>query len=244
MESQLGRGSFNISSRGQMIRQFNPDFGNYIYGQFNISSVPEAAISLDTLDFGIVDLNNEQELTFEIFPKSNKPLTVKNLNIVFAAKWGFRIIETVPSLLSGDVVLQPGEKMLVKVGFKPTSAGISSTNLNISTNDFYSSEKQLRLVGFGKDPNSVVEINDDYELNIKHNNDLLQIEVLTSASIGNTSLSIYDAMGNVVEIIHNESSANYYNTIDYNSSKLASGTYFVVMQSGNKMLSKPFIVVR
>jgi len=244
MESQLGRGSFNISSRGQMMRQFNPDFGNYLYGQFNVSSVPEAAISFDTLDFGIVDLNNEKEMTFEIFPRSNKPLTVKNMNIVFAAKWGFRIIESIPSLNNGDVVIQPGEKMLVKIGYKPTSAGTASTNLNISTNDFYSTEKQLRLVGLGKDPNSIFEVNNDYDLNIKHNNNILHIEVLTSASIGNTLLSIYDTMGNIVDNIYSEASANYYNTIDYNTSMLASGTYFVVMKSGNKMLSKPFIVAR
>lgn len=245
---QVGTGSLNISSRGLTLKNYPTNFGNYIYQQFKVGQVIEASYSTDTVRFAQTDVDIEVESSFEISPKNNKALTINSLNMFLGASYGFRIISSVPELTEGNTVtLQPGEKMVVTVGFKPKKSGNAATNLSIGTNDYYNPDRSIRLVGFATDPDGVEEeIAAKPTLRVRYNESsmIVNIAIETKSNFQNSTIKVYDSMGNLVESIYNNQSFNGADEFEYNADRLSSGVYHFVLTNGNISISKALAIAK
>lgn len=246
---QLGYGSFNITSKGVKVMDYNPNFGNSIYQQFKVGPVPSVKISSDTLNFGTVDIKDaEKRMEVEISPNTNTDLIIKSMNLILGTKWGFRIIESNPELTSTKpVVLRPGEKMTISIGFDPTREGVNATNLILETNDFYNTEKKVRLTGNAEGEVSVDEQKFEApELDLKYNSssNMLKIGFLTHSNISSTKIEIFSSIGSFVANVYNGSSFNGSSEIEFDCSALSSGTYHVVLTNGETRTSKSLVIVK
>jgi len=58
------------------------------------------------------------------------------------------------------------------------------------------------------------------------------------------TLKIYDVMGNEVAVLLNEEKQAGSHSIDFDASRLASGTYFYKLQAGNNIETKKMILLK
>ncbi len=248
MVQQLGTGAFNISSRGNTIATYNPDFGNYIYQQFRVGPVPEIAYSKDTVFFGTTLLGVETTQTLEISSKNNRDVTIYNANIFLGSSYGYRIISTSPELSANNpVTLKAGEKMTVTIGFNPKNEATTGANLTFETNDFYSTNHSVRLIGIGDDPNGVNEMptaTAAIDVTYNANMQTARIRLNTNATAGKTQVKVFDSMGNLIGIIYDQETMNGYDEFEYSTQALTSGAYYFVLQNGDKYVTKSFVIAK
>ncbi|MBM2813378.1 MAG: hypothetical protein HW421_140 [Ignavibacteria bacterium] len=248
--TNYGKGWIKFSSYYSDIKTFNPDFGREIYHQFRVGPKPMLVATKDTLNFGDVNIGLQKELNFDITPGNKQPLIISNVNIILGANSGLTFT-TNPSIDALPVILSEGQKMTVTVTFKPTKAGAVVKSLAINSNDARYSTKAIRLLGKGIDPNSVDERIEDalsLSLSIGTNPIIENTEVTFSAGLGNApvnaKLSLFNSLGQELEIIYEGITGPFYNKILYEPANIGSGIYFLVLKSQNKVVTVPIIILK
>lgn len=245
---ELGTGSLGISSLNSSLTSFAPDFGYDINHYFRVGPVIQASLSKDTLKFDSLEVNQKQTMSFEITPLNRLPLTLSGMSINLGSKTGFSIVSTEPEI-TYPYTIKEGEKVKVNVEFQAVKSGIATTTLILNTNDYYESQRKIRLVGFGKGGNSVDEdmVLSPSSINIqgKPESGAMRIEFSNGMNYSNhTSLKLFNSVGQEIAVLF-DSNVDYSNQyIDYNTNMLNSGAYYLVLSSDNKTITKPFVINR
>jgi hypothetical protein len=249
VRDQLGSGSLNFSDYSKT-KILNPDFGGLIYQQFRADIKPRALSSIDTLYYDTVLVNQTKDLNFEVTPSNDKGITIQSINVNLGSKRGFTLISTNPDVTKGAVNLKQGEKLSGTIRFNPTKSGISSTNTFISTNDYHNQTLTIRLVGIGFDPNS--DVTETYShsnltLNAYPNPFSNELNIEFSSGVKssvNTKISLVNEYGSEVAIVFIGAAEPNIKAIQFNSSELSQGVYYLLMQSGYYTESLPLILIK
>ncbi len=239
--------NFLYEPNGQVIKNFNGDFGLEIFHHFRVAEKPTILTSEDTLNFGNVIVGDSSLISLNIYPANSKGLEVSNLSIVFGTQRGYSVVSTEPQLDSIPVQLDSGMKMTITIKFKPPKTGNMITSLNIYNNDDINSLKQIKLIGTGLDANGVKEFDsENLYLNVNKNPVSNHAEIKYGTgnfATTNTKLILYNSLGQLVRIVHS-GLTDIDNSCDLNVSDLSIGVYYLVFSSGKSSITKPVIVVK
>ena len=241
-----GAGYVNFINRGKTI-PFSGEFGTEIFHQFRVAPKPGILVSTDSLKFGNVKVNESKLLSFDIYPVNGKGIEISRIQIIFGNNKGYYLASTDPPLGDTPVQIDSGSKMTVTVEFKPPKVGALITSLNIMNNDEINLQYTVKLTGFGTDPNSV-EDNEDNNLIL----DISQNPISTNAEIkfGNDDytsskvrLVLYNSIGQIIKVLYDGMLDNVHN-LNLSADGIESGIYYLTLMMDGKAITKPVVVVK
>jgi hypothetical protein len=122
--------------------------GPFSYGDIELASitaVPDIAIEPITWDFGSVLIGSSVDKVFVVRNDGSADLHVASTDLSGNDHMHFNILS------EGSFTVEPGATHDVVIAFKPTSSGLKSTILVISSNDPDEKEVQIELSGTGAD---------------------------------------------------------------------------------------------
>ncbi|MGA2297116.1 MAG: T9SS type A sorting domain-containing protein [FCB group bacterium] len=208
------------------------------------AKVGAAKIDVSDYNFGDVPLYVSEKNTIHIQNTGSDSLIITGFKITqITGSYNFNF-EISPITLQSPLVLVPGQKYDFKVDFIPID-----TVQYIDTMFFYSNSEKTNnpdsiavLNGRGVNPNDIKDnnlIENDFTLFPNPVEDNLTIQYNTLSE--NISLKIFNVYGNLVDEIKSGSNNQ---KINHNTSRLANGLYFVQLNTGKKIITKTFVVLR
>ncbi len=192
---------------------------------------PELNLSVQALDFGQVDLNNENSLSFDIENTGNADLEISMMEIKDDPENVFHI-ESDP----GTFTLAPGEKNNLTINFTPSEEKNYSASLSIQSNAG-DEPYELPLSGEGMMISSVDDNSggqDNFRIKLTPNPAWNQARVeieYEGFSTLSTAVEIYDMQGNKVIDAGHKQIISGNNIIDLNLNNLTAGKYIVILKN-------------
>jgi sugar lactone lactonase YvrE len=129
----------------------------------------------------------------------------------------------------------------------PRDAAFSSDGNTLYIADFYSyTIKAFELIETAVEDEKIVEVPDEFGLFQNYPNPFNPTTSIkfTIAKEGLTTLKVYDMLGRVVATLVNEQLSMGVHTVDFDASRLASGTYIYEMISGDHKLTKKMTLTK
>lgn len=236
----LTRGNLSLFSRDKALRNFGYDFGKSIVHSFLVDDVPQANFtnaSSDTISFGEVEIGNGfKTFSLSITPQNDKGLVIEDAVIVFGNTRKFEFVEDREELFAEAIELAAGETYELEIYFEPLSEGELAANLRVQTNDFYDPQKIFRLTGIGVTDVSVEDNNSNSQDFMVVSNPVKNSFKLinNSKEITNFDIKLVDLNGVVLMNLYSGSS---FTEKEFDVSNIATGVYFVKIESLNKVSS-------
>jgi len=133
--------------------------------------------------------------------------------------------------------------MTVTVTFNPKKTGLMARSLVFASNDAQNSSKSIKLLGYGTDQSSVGD-NPDITLSLNMtvgtNPVIDNAEITFLAGKGstpvNSRISLSNSLGQEVKVLFDGIAYPFYNKINFSAANIASGIYYLVLTSENKIV--------
>lgn len=248
LRDQLGTGSLQFTSKGLILKTFEPDFGNRQWIQFTAGSKPTIASDVDTLRFPTIKPNEAVEEEAFFFAANDKPITVDGVT-VFNLKNHFTLVSATPDPRVAPVTLQPGDSMRVVVRFSREDEGNSAGFLRVTSNDIRQPTKQVRLLGAASltsdvfDERSLQQI----EVGVVPNPATLDADVVVvtpDALAGEVvTVTVRDLFGRSIAVLFTGTLAAGEQRFTLPTA-IAAGRYAVALEHDGALVTSPFTVVR
>ena len=250
VRQSLGTGSVRFALGSGNLKVFNPDFGNEIYHQFRVGAVPLLSVSSDTLGFGKVEVGSSSQQVFEIRPSNSAGLEVRQL-LLLSGGSSFKLDSIVPGLQDGPVTLEEGDVLRAYFTFTPADTKDYSGRLVLQTNDFRGGTASLFLAGTGDVPVGVAATLQQsaapLALSVHPSSVRDQATITVGLHTGRTeqvSLKLVNVTGQTLQTLLSEPVPSGDHRVLLDTDGLASGTYYLVLQSETGMIAEEVKVVR
>lgn len=251
VRSQLGTGSLRITSGSGVLKQFNPDFGSEVYYQFRVGDLPTMVKSEDTLKFGRVAPGKEAVRTLTLSPANDQGLRINSV-VLLSGGSNFAIESVEPNPSSGNpVTLMSGQSMTVRVKFTPGSERDFAARIIVQGNDFRGSTQTVFLTGTG---DASVSVDDEpvagaAAISLKVVPSTLNDHGTVIYNAGNekrerVTLTLVDVAGNSIKTLLDEVAPKGEGRISLDTGDLVSGTYYLVLRVGERMVAEEMKVVK
>lgn len=210
-----------------------------LFGQSEAAGSPSMTLSVQSIDYGKVELTENGTSQFTISNIGDADLIIKSIGIEGEDNpyFGF----THPT----NTTIQPGEDLIVQTTFAPTETRVYNASIIIETNDTEHEMVEIQLTGEGvSTPNSVRDFDLRDYVALFPNPAISQLNInLNNLHIGQIEkMHISDLNG----IVLTESISVKGDKLEYtfNLSGLANGIYFLVCEIGGQRYSTKFSIVR
>ncbi len=241
LRNQLGSGSLEFRSNGNLIRSFNPDFGNTAWVQFSVAPKPTISTSADTVWFVTATPQPVQQ-TFSITAVGDAPLRIDSLNIS-QIRAAFSIT-SVSATLPRTIV--KGDSIHVTVTYSRDDVGTNSGTARVYSNDERNPIKLIRLQG---------SVGATSVESTQYQARQLEIAVAPYPAVtgsvarlllaNNTEspviVMIADMLGQVVHSVRYEAVSD---ELQFNVPDIASGLYYVTVQTKHALAFTPLQITR
>jgi len=183
------------------------------------------SIQYDSLDFGIVTVNNSSSIEIIIYNRGEDSVII---NEVFNKDSSFYVNENLP------IIIAPNDSVAATIIFEPIENGSFTDKINFrSATDTLLIAQQVfvegttYLVSVGEEINKA----NDYSLSQNYPNPfnpktIMKFTISSASSGGFVSLKIYDVLGNEIETLVNEKKAAGSYKVEFKGEELTSGIYF------------------
>jgi len=210
-------------------------------GEGVAAAVPHITLSLQSANFGDVQLATAKDTSITIKAGSAAPLTINKLEITGSNAF---TLKTPPSL---PLTIPANGEQKVMVSFKPMTETSYQATLTIGSNA--ENEQQhlstVALQGAGKDLNASVQevaVNSLISLYPNPCRDNTTLTIRDNNLIGRYKATVVNALGQVVIQVGEGSSNN--RTQTFNVAQLADGHYWLVIQTASETTKLPFVKVQ
>lgn len=211
-------------------------------GTGTIALAAEAVLRYDIpqlADFGTVDLNMKKTLCVDVTNTSNMDVAIDNASITGANGNQFAVQSTLP------VTIGAGQTIQLCLDFTPTSAGSKVASLNVVSST--GGNTTVSMSGLGNDPTSVVEAQ-ELGITVAPNPTFDAATISLGSLTGTVGIRIMSPTGRVVTAFDvqdvAQGTAVRWDGRDAARSPVASGVYYIVVQSGSTIATVPVTMVR
>lgn len=211
-----------------------------------VSQGPKISLSKTSLDFGEVVTIYSSDKTFDISNLGGESLVVDEILLDNNSDNSFAFVD-LPTL---PLMIEKGKSKPIKVRFTPKAEkNYSDVVVRIESNDDSEPTKTLAINASGKNPLSVEEEafigKELVELSALPNviSSTSRIEYkLNSVSPKHLTLNVIDQAGRIVAQLIDGQVSTGLNTVEFNATALASGSYFLVARSDNFTTQIPLVI--
>lgn len=187
---------------------------------------PQIAVSLDTLDFGVVTVGEQVEHLLHIYNQGDAPLVlydVQSTNASFSTNYN-----------SLDSLIYPGDRLSILVAFSPEDTITYNETLSILNNDELVEIALLGtggILGAGEEPASTIP--ESYTLHPVYPNPFNAMAVIKYEVPvqGIVRVGVYDVLGRKVATLVDGQVGAGSHQVTWDAGELPSGIYFVQMSA-------------
>jgi hypothetical protein len=198
---------------------------------------PDLAV-IDLFNFGNVNIGSEKIKELELSNKGGGKLEINKIDIKFNNNL-YELLDFNP-----PYILNTGETAKINVKFKPISKGAFTKPVDITTSSYFSPVSRISFTGIGVDPESVTDNNCYCDTQVFPNPavDEFTIEINKDYNETIKTIEIYNSTGKL--ILNLSGIVNFNNEYVYNidASKLQVGSYYIIINSDKKTVSKNLII--
>ncbi len=244
LRSQLGTGSLSFSSGGNIIKTFQPDFGNRAWMQFSVAPKPTITSNTDSLIWSLPAPTRELR-TLVVRSASSAPLRIDSVSIFSVRKHFF--VESTSTPL--PATLGPNDSLVVVVAFERPDAGSTSGSLRVFSNDERNSSLVVRLLGVvgttsvAEAVENTLPIAADVVPQPAASAALVRVECFSATPLENTTIVVRNILGAEVHRLYSGVLVAGQQQFPI-PSELPTGSYTVWIESGRFRSSVPFVIVR
>jgi hypothetical protein len=200
---------------------------------------PDLAVT-DIFEFGNVDINTEKTKELTLTNKGGGKLQISKIDIKLNNNI-FELVDFKPPYL-----LNSGDITKINIKFKPTSVGTFTKPVDITSTSYYYPITRISFTGTGINPQSVNDENCYCDTQVFPNpaNNEFTLEVSKEYNENIKTISVYNSIGEM--IINLSGLINFNNQFVYNidASKLQAGSYYIMINTDKKTISKNVIISR
>lgn len=251
-QGQVGNGALSFSSRGKTVQQFEGDCGLGITHQFRVGAVPTIQAKRDTVGFGVLAVNDSSQRVIEIRAMNRAGLDISSISIssLNAAK-AYSIVSIDPPIPTGGSVSLKNpngtsDVIRVTVQFKADKTGRRTASLSVGSNDIFDPTYRIPLLG-GAEP--IVSVEENPAENLAIEVAPMPVSGLSTVTVHAQQSSavrcvLINTLGQEVRTVFDGTMSGDTQSVALDASSLPTGTYRLVLRSGNASVQHPFVVVR